>query len=107
MINTGTTTDELEATLGDQLRAARLRRNISRKDLAAQAGVALGSLANLENGAGATVATLVRVVRGLGMTSWLDGLQPEVTISPMQMLKAKSPRQRARRSTRDADGQQL
>lgn len=33
---------------------------------------------------------------------WLVGLQPEVTISPMQMLKAKKPRQRARRSKKVA-----
>lgn len=97
--------DELEAKLGEQLRAARLRRNLSQERLATAAGVALGSLRNLESGKGATVATLLRVVQGLGLTDWLAGLQPEVTISPMQMLKAKRPRQRARRT--DAHGDKL
>ncbi len=92
------TTEELEGELGAQLRAARLRRNLSQADLAASAGIALGSLRNLEVGKGATVTTLVRVIRSLCLEDWLVGLQPEVTISPMQMLKAKKPRQRARRS---------
>lgn len=103
-MNETPSTDELVASLGEQLRAARLRLNISRKDLASEAGVALGSLRNLESGAGATVATLVRVVRALKLTDWLASLQPEVTISPMQMLKAKQPRQRARRAAKAEHG---
>ena len=95
------TTEELEGELGAQLRAARLRRNLSQADLAADAGIALGSLRNLEAGKGATVTTLVRVIRSLRMEDWLVGLQPEVTISPMQMLRAKKPRQRARRSKKE------
>ena len=100
-------TDELESKLGEQVRAVRLRRNLSQADLAAAAGVALGSLRNLESGSGATVATLVRVIRCLGLSDWLASLQPEVTISPMQMLKAKRPRQRARRKQKDARGGSL
>ena len=100
-------TDELESKLGEQVRAVRLRRNLSQADLAAAAGVALGSLRNLESGSGATVATLVRVIRRLDLTDWLASLQPEVTISPMQMLKAKRPRQRARRKQKDTLGGSL
>lgn len=91
------TSDELEGELGARLRAARLRRNLSQVDLAASAGIALGSLRNLEAGKGATVTTLVRVIKSLHINEWLLGLQPEVTISPLRMLKAKKPRQRARR----------
>lgn len=91
-----TSTDEMEAELGEQIRAARLRRNLSQELLANTAGVALGSLRNLEKGAGATVATLLRIVRALQLQNWIASMQPAVTISPMQMLKAKQPRQRAR-----------
>lgn len=89
-------TKELEAALGSQLRAIRLRGNLSQAGLAEAAGVSLGALRNLESGRGATTATLLRVVNALGLRDWLDSLQPQVTISPMQMLKAKQPRQRAR-----------
>lgn len=95
---------ELEAALGEQLRNARLRKNLSQEDLAHVAGVALGSVRNMEKGRGATIATLVRVVNALGLHDWLSSLQPQVTISPMQMLKAKQPRQRARRTSRGQFG---
>lgn len=100
-IGVSKTTRELEAELGELLRAARLRQNISQRHLSDLAGVALGSIRNLENGQGATVATLVRMVRALKLDGWLSGLQPVVSISPMRMLKAKQPRQRARKQKDD------
>lgn len=90
------TTDELQGEIGSQLRAARLRRNISQGDLADKADVSIGALKTLESGSGATLKTLVRVVRALDRIDWILNLQPEVTISPMDMLRAsKSQRQRA------------
>lgn len=86
---------ELEAELGEQLRAARVRSNVSQAILAKEAGVAVTALRRLELGQGATVSTFVAVVRALGRQSWLDSLQPLVTISPLQMLKSKRQRQRA------------
>ena len=86
---------ELEGNLGEQLRAARVRSNVSQVMLAKQAGVAVTALRCLELGQGATVSTLVSVVRALGRQGWLDSFQPAVTISPLQMLKSKRQRQRA------------
>jgi len=86
---------ELEAELGEQLRAARVRGNVSQAALAKQAGVAVTALRRLELGQGATVSTLVSVVRALGRQAWLDSLQPAITISPLQMLKSSRQRQRA------------
>ena len=57
---------ELEGDLGEQLRAARVRSNVSQVMLAKQAGVAVTALRRLELGQGATVSTLVSVVRALG-----------------------------------------
>lgn len=91
-------TKDLEAALGNQIKNARLRRNQTQADLAHAASVAIGALRNLEGGRGSTVATLVSVLRALGRTDWIQTLQPAVSISPMQMLTAKHPRQRARRS---------
>lgn len=90
------TADELQAEIGEQLRAARLRSNFSQADVAKQAGVSIGAVKNLEAGTGATVKTLIRVVRVLGRVQWLLSLQPAITISPMDMLRSsKSKRQRA------------
>lgn len=96
--------EEWEAELGQQLRALRLRQNLDQRQLASQAGVALNAVKNLEAGKGATVRSLVKVLRTLGRTDWLEALAPQVTISPLQMLKAKPARQRASRR-RNARGQ--
>jgi transcriptional regulator with XRE-family HTH domain len=89
------TPEELEMTLGRQLRDLRLRQNIDQRKLADQAGVALNAVKNLEGGKGATVSSFIKILRALGRTEWLHSLSPEVSISPLQMLKAKTVRQRA------------
>lgn len=89
------TPEEVEVKFGQQLRDLRLRRNINQRQLAEQAGVALNAVKNLENGKGATLTSLVKVLRSLDRAEWLETLAPTVGISPMQMLKAKQPRQRA------------
>jgi len=91
------TTEEWEATLGRQLRDLRLRQNVDQRQLAEQAGVALNVVKNLEAGKGATVKSLVKVLRALGRGEWIDSLAPSVSISPLQMLKPKPSRQRASR----------
>jgi transcriptional regulator with XRE-family HTH domain len=91
------TTEEWEVTLGRQLRDLRLRQNVDQRQLAGQAGVALNVIKNLEAGKGATVKSLVKVLRALGRIEWLDNLAPAVSISPLQMLKSRPSRQRASR----------
>ena len=91
------TSEEWEAELGQQLRELRLRQNIDQRRLAEQAGVALNVVKNLESGKGATLVSLVKVLRALGRTDWLGTLAPAVSISPLQMLKATQVRQRASR----------
>lgn len=91
------TTDEWSAEVGTQLRQLRLRKQIDQKQLSEMAGVALNAVKNLESGKGATVSSLVKVLRALGRAEWLQSLAPPVSISPLQLLKAKQPRQRAAR----------
>ena len=67
------TTEEWEMTLGRHLRDLRLRQNVDQRRLAEQAGVALNVVKNLETGKGATVTSLVKVLRALGRAD-LDGL---------------------------------
>ena len=90
-------TDDREAELGRQLRSLRLRQDLDQRTLAERAGVALNVVKNLEAGKGSTVSSLIRVLRALGRADWLNSLSPTVSISPMQMLKAKPARQRASR----------
>lgn len=96
-METSKPTEEWEAELGEQTRNLRLRQNLDQQTLAERAGVGLSALKNLESGKGATVKTLIRTLRALGRAQWLETLAPAVSISPLQMLKAKPQRQRASR----------
>ena len=89
---------EWEVEIGRQLRALRLRQNIDQQQLAGRAGVALNAVKHLETGKGATITSLVKVLRALERDEWLRTLAPLVSISPMQMLKSKPVRQRASKS---------
>src|SRR5688500_8623134 len=87
----------LEAALGRQLRVLRLRLNLNQQQLAERAGIALNVVKNLEGGKGSTVRSLAQVLRVLDRADWLNTLAPAVSISPVQMLRTKAPRQRASR----------
>lgn len=91
------TTEEIEKDLGRQVRSLRLRKNLPQERLAERAGVALSALKNLESGKGAALKTLIKVLKALERLAWLDTLAPVVSISPLQILKSKPPRQRASR----------
>ncbi len=97
-------TREPEAELGRQLRTLRLRLDLDQRQLAERAGIALNAVKNLESGNGSTVRSLIRALRVLNRTEWLGALAPAVSISPLQLLKTKAPRQRAspRRAKRKA-----
>jgi transcriptional regulator with XRE-family HTH domain len=83
------TVEEWETQVGRQVRAARVAGGLDQARLASLANVSLATLSNLERGKGSTLKTLIVVTRALGRTDWLENLAPEVTVSPMQMLRAK------------------
>jgi len=83
------TVEEWESQFGRQVRTARVAGGLGQAQLASQANVSLATLSNLERGKGSTLKTLIAVARALGRTDWLASFAPEVTISPMQMLRAK------------------
>jgi transcriptional regulator with XRE-family HTH domain len=90
------TTEEIEAEFGQQMKSLRLRKNLHQTDLAGHAGVALGALKNVELGKGASLKTVIKLLRALDRLDWLQTIAPTVSISPLQMLKTnKRPRQRA------------
>ena len=89
------TTGEIEKELGEQIRSLRLRKGLPQVEIAERAGVALSALKNLESGKGAALKTFIKVLRALERLEWLDTLAPAVSISPLQILHSKSPRQRA------------
>jgi transcriptional regulator with XRE-family HTH domain len=83
--------------LGTSLRKLRIERNLKQDELAAQAGISIHALQNLESGQGATVRTLVTVLRALGREEWLKSLAPTPTINPLTLPRGSSERKRARK----------
>jgi transcriptional regulator with XRE-family HTH domain len=99
-------TEELEAQIGKQVRAARLAADVDQISLAERANVALGSLKSLEAGRGSTLRTLVRVVRALDLEEWLNTLYEVSPVSPLALARAAMearPTTRASNRRRDPD----
>jgi transcriptional regulator with XRE-family HTH domain len=81
-------TDEWESRIGEQFRELRVRTNLSQAELAERAGVSLGAVKNLERGRGSALSTVLRVAIALGQEDWLNGLSAEISISPIDVLRA-------------------
>ena len=93
-IQTLSTTEQWERSVGDGARRLRRRQRLTQVELAARANVSLSALKNLESAKGSTLTTVIRVARALGRTEWLSSFAPpEPTVSPMAAL------QQRRRST--------
>ena len=76
----------IEQELGNRLKALRLQRNITQKDLAEATTLSLNSIKSLELGRG-KLSTLIAVLRELEALDHLDSFIPEITISPIQLAK--------------------
>lgn len=102
-MDTFRTTEEWGQIIGEQVKRLRLLKNMDQRDVAEQAGVALNAVKNLEYGKGATMKSLIRVLKVLDRVEWLNALQPEISISPMQIIRSynKAPRQRASRRRKE------
>jgi len=95
-------TEELETRLGADIKALRLLNATDRQTLANRAGVSLNAIKRLENGSGATIRTLVKVLRALDRVDWLSALTPRITVNPLNMLRDQVQRQRAPRQKKKA-----
>ncbi len=85
----GRLTEELEADVGRQVRELRHRADLTQQELARRANVGVSTVRRLEAGAGATLGSLVDVLRALDREGWLATLAPAPTVSPMEALRAR------------------
>ncbi len=72
--------------LGHRIKALRLRKNMTQKQLAAATTLSLNSIKSLESGRG-KLATLIAVLRELEALDHLENFIPEISISPIQLAK--------------------
>ena len=82
--------------LGKRLSHRRIELGITQARAADQAGVGKRTIERIETGYDTQLTTLIRLLRVLDLADHLDQLIPEVTASPMEILKHQTkPRKRA------------
>jgi putative transcriptional regulator len=82
--------------MGQRLERLRLQANITQADLAAGAGISLGTVKRAEGGKGLSLLNLVALLRALGKLSALDSFLPEPPLDPLAVRDNKGRyRQRA------------
>ncbi len=88
--------DSPEAVLGARVRALRIERGLSQRELAAMANLSVGAIQHLESGTGATVRTLVRSLEALDARGWLDAVAtPPAGFSPLRQARQERLRSQA------------
>lgn len=94
----------LAAEIGARIKGLRLRKNISQQSLAKSTLLSLNSIKALEQGKG-KLSSLLSVLRELRALNDLDKFIPNVTVSPIQLVKMKG-KQRQRATRRVEHGSQ-
>jgi transcriptional regulator with XRE-family HTH domain len=90
--------------LGDRLRRARLRRNLSQQQLADRAGLNRTTISEYERGASTSTLTLVQVLRALELLDELAAFLPDPGPSPLELARTQG-RRRQRATGRRGRGE--
>jgi transcriptional regulator with XRE-family HTH domain len=88
--------------LGQRLKQTRLRRNLTQRHLAEEAGVSLATVRSLEGGKPSQLVTLIRVLRVLGLLGGLERAVPQPSPSPIEELRLRGRERRRASSPRSA-----
>ncbi|MBP5340941.1 MAG: helix-turn-helix transcriptional regulator [Bacteroidales bacterium] len=73
--------------IGERLKAARLKQNITQQRLAEDSGVSLSSVKKIENGEIRSMDSFVRILRTLGKLEVLQPLVEEEQLSPSEYFE--------------------
>ena len=90
------TVEEHAQVLGESLQKLRILQNLTQNLLAERSGISVSAVKNLEGGRGATLHTLISVLRTLKRDDWLRSIAPVPTIHPFRAVRGATPRQRVR-----------
>ncbi len=82
---------------------SRLQQNKTQHQLAEEAGISRSTISQLELGKGATLLSLIKILRVLGQLAVLQGFEIEQKISPLKLAKLEQQkRKRARKNQSSA-----
>lgn len=83
--------------IGQRIKDIRISRSLTQKELAQNAGVSYNTLIRIENGDGANIENLIRVMRTLGLLQNFDLLIPEQNMTAEEFFYNKPKRKRVSR----------
>jgi transcriptional regulator with XRE-family HTH domain len=86
--------EELQQLLGKRLNALRLLRNLDQRTTAELAGLSVRTVLYLEEGRGATVNTLLRVLRALDALEGMELLAPRPEGKPLPLPRGPRAKER-------------
>jgi len=87
---------KIEETLGERIKALRLRKNITQQAMADATTLSLNTIKALETGKG-KLSSFIAVLRELDALDHINNFIPEHSISPMQLARMQG-KQRERAS---------
>lgn len=87
MIDRHTTNEAWQREIGRRLQLHRLNQNLSQAQLGELTGIARKTITSVENGHGATLLTLITLLRGLHLLGHLENFIPAPGPSPIQLVK--------------------
>lgn len=84
--------------IGNRIKDIRISKSMTQKELALNAGVAHSTVIRVENGEGANLDNLIKIIRILGFTQNFDLLIPEQEMTPEDIFMNKEKRKRVTKS---------
>lgn len=79
---------------GKRIKELRLRKNLSQKQLAEQAGVSVFTIAQIEKGKSVSFVLFIAVIRVLRLLDNMELLLPKPEVSPIELLKLQTKKPR-------------
>lgn len=81
------TTPQIEQELGRRLKRRRLELNLSQEGAALHSGLSRRTITSVEHGHGATLATVIELLRALDGLDFLEDFLPDPGPSPLHMAR--------------------
>ena len=93
-INYFSSKEEVLAEIGRRLKAARIAKSFTQKELAETVNLSLRTISNIETGKDVSFGTIIEVMRALDQLQNLETAIPEQIIRPSQIAQLGKPRER-------------
>ena len=83
----GDTNAQIISRMGSNCKRYRIAANLTQQELADNAGVGIATVKNFENGKlrNVTLDSLLRMMRAIGILEQIEGVLPELPVSPFEM----------------------